>query len=144
MLYISTLRGIITDTHFAQRDRMGRLVGFVSRIIKDNSLPTFRGYAANEKSAFDADENGIGQLATYKHNNMSACYFIQAFASPDDVIQPRTPLTLGNPITVFKLLEGNKFDIPNWRFVPGAEGIKYVLTVKNGILQAIGNNGNIY
>lgn len=122
---------------------MGRLVGFVSRIMKDNNLPYFRGYAANEKTALDVDETGIGQLATYQHNELSACYLIQVTASPNDVIAPGTPLTLGNHISVFKLVEGDRFDIPNWRFVSGA-GIKYVLSVQNGILQALGNNGSVY
>ena len=28
------MRGVVTDTHFEQRDRMGRLVAFVARIAR--------------------------------------------------------------------------------------------------------------
>jgi cyanophycinase-like exopeptidase len=38
LVSVDLLRGVITDTHFRQRDRMGRLMGFMGRVMKDNGL----------------------------------------------------------------------------------------------------------
>jgi len=61
------LRNVITDTHFARRDRFGRLIAFLARIEHDRHVPTgtFYGLAVDERSALLTDRNGIATLAEY-------------------------------------------------------------------------------
>jgi cyanophycinase len=40
------LGDVITDTHFAQRDRMGRLFAFLARQLREQRLPSFLGIAS--------------------------------------------------------------------------------------------------
>lgn len=61
------LRNVITDTHFARRDRFGRLVTFLARIENERHLPTgtFYGLAVDERSTLLVDRAGIATLAEY-------------------------------------------------------------------------------
>ncbi|HKE37163.1 MAG TPA: ABC transporter substrate-binding protein, partial [Candidatus Baltobacteraceae bacterium] len=61
------LRNVITDTHFARRDRFGRMVTFLARIEHDRHLPTgtFYGLAVDERSAMLTDRNGVATLTEY-------------------------------------------------------------------------------
>lgn len=57
-LRIPLLENLITDSHFAKRDRMGRSLGFLARIVKDGWSPSPREVAIDEKSAVLAEANG--------------------------------------------------------------------------------------
>src|SRR5271157_6024118 len=50
-LHIPQLTGIITDTHFVKRDRMGRLVVFMARILQDGWTNRVRAIAVEENAA---------------------------------------------------------------------------------------------
>src|SRR6185437_14221293 len=42
-LRIPALRGLITDSHFHNRDRLGRLLAFMARILQSGDVATVRG-----------------------------------------------------------------------------------------------------
>src|SRR4029077_8522763 len=50
-LRIPLLTGIITDAHFVKRDRMGRLVVFLGRILQDGWARQVRAIAVEENAA---------------------------------------------------------------------------------------------
>ena len=50
-LRIPILKGIITDSHFVTRDRMGRLLVFLSRILTDREGAEARAIAIDERTA---------------------------------------------------------------------------------------------
>jgi beta-aspartyl-peptidase (threonine type) len=52
------LRGIITDTHFVQRERLGRLLAFVARTAKDHHTAAVTGLGVDQDSALLVDANG--------------------------------------------------------------------------------------
>jgi hypothetical protein len=170
-MYIDILKGVITDAHVLQEDRMGRICVFLGRLMKDYNLKSslafasshrlyhgikpnllfflyvlvVRAIAGNEASALDVDETGVGFVTTdHKHTKTNGLYMMTAIRSPQDIILPNTPATLGNPILVQKIKEGNGFDLNKWAFVPGREGTQYTLTVTNGQLSVQGNDGNVY
>ncbi len=62
-LHVPGLEGVITDTHFSARSRLGRLITFVARL--DATFPAARvcGLGVDEASALLVDERGIGRLA---------------------------------------------------------------------------------
>jgi peptide/nickel transport system substrate-binding protein len=63
----SPLSGTITDTHFARRDRFGRLVAFMARIRAANITPnaTIYGLAVDERSSLVVDKHGVATLLEY-------------------------------------------------------------------------------
>lgn len=56
------LTNTIIDTHFAERDRQGRLVAFLARMRKDWNLTTGRGIGVDERTAVAIDANGTAQV----------------------------------------------------------------------------------
>ena len=55
------LANTITDTHFAERDRQGRLVAFLARMRTDRNL-TGRGIGVSEKTAVCVDPTGMAYV----------------------------------------------------------------------------------
>ena len=52
------MQGILTDQHFVKRDRLGRSVGFLARILQDGMATSIREIAVDERNAVLVDENG--------------------------------------------------------------------------------------
>jgi cyanophycinase len=133
-LRIPLLTGIITDTHFAKRDRMGRLLVFLARILQD-------GWAAQVRAI--AVEEGVAVLlepdAQAKIIGSGAAYFLEAKNSPD-VCQRKVPLGFRG-ITVHRSPSGASFNVKDWK---GTGGDDYQLAVVNGVVKAPGSNHGIY
>jgi cyanophycinase len=74
-LHAPYLENIITDQHYLTREREGRHVVFLGRIMKDfNTIA--KGIAADEKTAVCIDKNGIAQVF-----GSSKAYFISQDAT---------------------------------------------------------------
>lgn len=110
--FISTLilENTITDTHFDQRDRAGRLFTFLSRMVTDWGIDA-KGIAANEYSAVCIDENG----KAYVFGNPSYddyAYFLQAGDCAPETCVSNQPLTWNcdhKAVKVYRVL-GKKTD----------------------------------
>jgi len=61
-LSIPLLAGTITDTHFAKRDRMGRLVVFLARILQDGWAKQARAIAVDENAAVLLEPDGNAKV----------------------------------------------------------------------------------
>jgi cyanophycinase len=59
-LDLPLMNDIITDTHFSQRDRMGRLFADMARLRQDNSTARILGIGVSENTAIFMDRNGRG------------------------------------------------------------------------------------
>ena len=59
------LRGTVTDTHFAQRDRLGRLLAFVARLAKNHHSAAITGLGVDQDSALLVDANGDARLLSW-------------------------------------------------------------------------------
>jgi cyanophycinase len=55
---IPLLKGVITDSHFTQRKREGRLLAFMARLKKDGWEEAPRGVGIDEVTAMGVDRNG--------------------------------------------------------------------------------------
>ena len=87
-LKVPVLENIITDQHFSQRDRQGRLVAFLGRITKDwNKTPN--AIAVDERTAVCIDETG---MATVVGTN-------KAFFLKTDAAKAPETLSAGTPVT---------------------------------------------
>lgn len=54
------LDGVITDSHFHERDRMGRTLAFMARLRQDGIAPTITAVAIDEETSLFIDRNGRG------------------------------------------------------------------------------------
>src|SRR5882757_3315842 len=84
-LRIPLLTGIITDTHFAKRDRMGRLLAFMARILQDDWTKQVRAIAVEENVAFLLEPDGSGKVVG------GAVHFLEA-KHPPEVCRHNEPL----------------------------------------------------
>jgi cyanophycinase len=61
-LKIPQLERLLTDSHFANRDRMGRTLGFLARIMQDGWSHSPREVAIDERSALLVEADGKGTV----------------------------------------------------------------------------------
>jgi len=65
----SPLAGVITDTHFTTRQRLGRLVTFLGRIASDEKPKRLAGLGVDEATAVCVEPDGSAKLFTEKTGN---------------------------------------------------------------------------
>jgi cyanophycinase len=120
----ANLGGVITDSHFVTRDRMGRTLSFLARQIQDGKAATAWGLAVNEATSVVVDKNGLATVI-----GDGPAYFILADHAPE-VCQPGAPLTYSN-YKIWKVAAGGTFNLKN-RPTTGF----YLRSVSNGVLSA--------
>lgn len=121
------LRATITDTHFAARDRMGRLLAFIARQIKDGRSNRALGIAVDERTSLVVDKRGLARVI-----GDGATYFVLGDHRPE-VCEPNTPLTFSQ-VKVWRVRRDETFDLRN---MPRTG--YYLVSVVNGQL-----SGNPY
>ncbi|MEM9462679.1 MAG: cyanophycinase [Myxococcota bacterium] len=62
-LELPLMAGVVTDSHFYERDRMGRLVGFLARIHADGWANLATGLGIDERTAVLVGPDGVGTVA---------------------------------------------------------------------------------
>jgi cyanophycinase-like exopeptidase len=131
-LKVPGLENILTDSHFARRDRMGRSLGFLARIVMDGWSKTPREIAIDQTSALLVDGNGRAKIV----GTGLGVYFLQVTETPE-VCKPGQPLTLRN-IAAYHAPTGATFDVHDWN---GEGGESYVISVDAGQVRTsrIGN-----
>jgi len=126
-LKIPGLENILTDSHFAKRDRMGRSLGFLARIVQDGWSKAPREIAIDEKSALLVEASGRGKVV----GTGRGVYFLQATDAPE-VCNPGQPLTLHN-IAAYHAPTGATFDVRAWS---GDGGEAYSISVESGQIRS--------
>jgi len=122
------------DSHFVTRDRMGRSLVFLARIVNNGWSTQPRGIGIDEETAVLVLPDGSASMV-----GNGAAYFLQA-PGPAEVVAEGTPLTYLN-IGVYKLPQGGTFNFSTWT---GTGGVAYTLNVNNGVLTSTQAGGNIY
>jgi cyanophycinase len=137
-LDLSNMDDTITDSHFVARDRMGRLVTFLARIVQDGRATEARGIGVNEKTALGVEPNGDVKFFGLC-DEVSSAYFL-CTPGPPEVCEPKTPLTyLG--ISVYKITATGTFNLASWE---GGGGVAYSLSAVDGVLTSTQADGSIY
>lgn len=123
-LNIPYLEGVITDTHFDQRDRAGRTVAFLARLVGDGHLP--RAITANEYTAIAIDKDGLAWVFGDYPAYDDYVYFIQTSCDAQDIVpehlQSDAPLQWHldeRALKVYRIggtSDGSRyFDLNNWQ-----------------------------
>ncbi|HEU4769338.1 MAG TPA: cyanophycinase [Pyrinomonadaceae bacterium] len=134
-LFQSTLGvGKLYDSHFVTRDRMGRSLTFLARIVANGWAAQPRGIGLDEETALLVAANGSATMV-----GAGDAYFLQA-PGPAQVVADDTPLTYLN-IGVYKLPQGGTFNFSTWT---GTGGVAYTLNVNNGLVTSTQAGGEIY
>jgi cyanophycinase-like exopeptidase len=97
---------IVTESHFTERDRMGRAMAFLARQIQDGRADTALAVAVDERTSVVVDHGGVARVI-----GEGTAYFILA-DHPPEVCQPRTPLTYSN-YKIWRVEPGGRFDLRN-------------------------------
>jgi len=100
------LRGVITDTHFVERDRMGRLLVFVARQLKDGGYKRITGLAVERETSVTVDKRGAARVL-----GKGPIYLVLGDHKPE-VCEPGKPLTFSD-YKVWKFSAGGTFDLRN-------------------------------
>ncbi len=126
-LQIPLLENLLTDSHFAKRDRMGRTLGFLARIMKDGWNAAPREVAIDERSAVLVEADGKATVV----GGGKGAYFLRP-TRPPEVCEKKFPLTF-REVRVYRVPAGGHFDLPSW---VGEGGTSYSLSVVNGKIKS--------
>lgn len=137
-LALPKMNGIITDQHLEERDRMGRTVAFLARLVHDGWTGEGRAIAADRETALMVDpDDGSASVVSTKRHRTPYVYFLRT-PGPPEVCEPKTPLTYRN-VAVYRIGPGGTFDLDGWT---GTGGIEYTLSAEAGVLTS--SRGEIY
>ncbi len=134
-LSLPYLQSTITDSHFYERDRMGRLMTFLARILQDGWASQVRGIGIDGKTALVVEADGMATLKGF-----GSVYLLQSTGMPE-VCHPEQDLTFRD-VSVYRINgEGTKFDLEKWK---GNGGTAYSLSAVEGVLYSTQPGGEIY
>jgi cyanophycinase len=128
---LDVMQGIITDQHFQERDRMGRTLTFLARLVADGWTTRPRAIAADRETALHVDPlTGVGTVYATADHPTPFVWFLDT-TGPPAVCAPGTPLTIEH-IEVFRVGRGGRFDLKRW--AGDDQGIRYTLSVQAGAI----------
>jgi cyanophycinase len=132
-LDIPVLKGVITDTHFAKRNRMGRLLVFLTRIQSAAPGTSIHGLGVEEKAAvlLEAD----GHATVIGHGNA----YLVTPQPPFAQLAPGKPLAAAN-FSVEKVAPGKSFDLRMWK----SDAAPYTLAIESGKIRSTQEGAAIY
>ncbi|MBM3760728.1 MAG: cyanophycinase [Acidobacteria bacterium] len=115
-LRIKPLRGIITDSHFTPRKRIGRLASWLSRLKKT------KGIGIDEATALLVEPNGTSRVV-----GRNLVWFLKPTRKPAST----KPVTL-NGIEVQTIAPGQTFNLRSWT---STDAKRSTLNIENGAIQ---------
>jgi cyanophycinase len=121
-LAIPALEGVITDSHFSQRERMGRSIVFLARIVQDGWAKEVHGIGIDETTAVLVDADGRARVV-----GKNSAYFMTLDHRAEICVDGK-PLTVRN-VKVLKLSAGAEFNLKSWT---GTGGTSFEMNVVDG------------
>lgn len=134
-LALPGMNGLITDPHLDARDRMGRLVTFMARIVNDGWAPGVHGVGVDVETALLVEAGNATRVG------VGSAYFLNTVGLPE-VCKPKTPLTYRN-IGVQRLSGNGTFSMVNWAGYGGGT-VNYSISAINGVLSSTQPGGSPY
>ena len=128
------LRGVITDSHFSRRDRMGRLLVFLARLQTEKKADP-RGIGIDEATAVLVETDGTARVA-----GKGSAFFVR-LAEKVRECRPGARLD-GARYEVVRVAAGEGvFDLKKWH---GAGGTAYTLAVEQGVVRSSLTGNSVY
>ncbi len=108
-LHLDALRGVITDSHFMARGRMGRSFAFLARLLADRpSGDRLVGLGIDEKTALAIEADGSARVFTSAPNGRA---WLMLPSVPAEKLAPAAPLTLRD-VRVIALGPDSRLNLP--------------------------------
>lgn len=120
---VPLLNGVITDSHFVSRDRMGRFYTFLARLQADGVTRTPRGLGVDEGSGVGIAADGSATV----YGTGNGAYLVSPPARSRSTLS--APLTYG-AMTVVRVPVGGAFNAATF----AASGAPYAVTASGGVL----------
>jgi cyanophycinase-like exopeptidase len=137
-LNLAGLENVITDQHLIERDRIGRTVAMLARLLHDDWTSTGQAIAADRETSVHLDPaTGIAEIFSTATHSTPYVYFMRSL-SEATVCEPEKPLSIQD-VSVYRVAPGGTFDLKNWT---GTGGLAYTFSVNDG--QLISSTGEIY
>lgn len=133
-LRIPLLQGIITDTHWVKRDRLGRTLVFLARMVTEGKARPASSIAVDEGNAVMLEGDGQARMS-----GPGFAYFLRTTGAPA-VCEAGKPLTFAG-IEAYRIGEAGRFDVKTWR---GESGTSYRLDVEKGVIRSTQAGGAVY
>ncbi len=129
-LALPMMRNIITDQHLQERDRIGRTVVLLARLLQDGWTDDAQAIAADRETSLHVNPaTGIATVFSTADHETPHVWFLRA-SQPADVCTAGEALEFGH-VDVQRVAAGGTFDIGKWQ----SEGaLHYTLGVDHGVL----------
>ena len=124
-LTLPAMGSVITDAHFDTRERLGRLLTFMARIVNDGWSGVARGIGVDVETALLV-EDGKGTRV-----GLGAVTFLQSVGVPQ-LCKPKQPLTYLN-MEAQRLAGDGSFDLVNWAGYGGST-VRSTVSAVQGVL----------
>jgi len=121
LLHIPGMECLITDSHFAKRDRMGRLLVFLARMRAESACPAVRGIGIDERTAVTLDEKGQARVV-----GDGSAFLVQLREKPS-IARGQAPQIPSMDVSAVP--SGASFDWRKWKS-------EYRLTVESGVVKS--------
>ncbi|MDH4110266.1 MAG: cyanophycinase [Gammaproteobacteria bacterium] len=137
-LELAGLEGLITDQHLVERDRIGRTLALLARLVQDGHSGHALAMAADRETAVHLDPStGRATIHATPDHETPFVYFLRT-SGPPAVCRAGSPLTIAD-IEVHRLGPGDEFDLRTWT---ATGGLTYSLGVAAGRMSS--SRGEIY
>ncbi len=137
-LILPYMDGIITDQHLIERDRLGRTLTFMARIVADGWAPESKAIAIDRETAVLVDADGQATIVANADHPTPFAYFIRG--GTPQTVAAKTPLTYLN-LQVQRAQPGSTFNLLMWT---GNGLTSYTLNVTDGAVTSTQPGGSIY
>lgn len=134
-LTLPDMGGLIVDPHLGARDRMGRLITFMARIVNDGWSGSVHGLGVDVETALLVEGGNATRVGA------GSAYFLRTVGLPE-VCKAKTPLTYRN-ITTQRLSGDASFDMRNWASYQGGT-VNYSISAIKGVLTSSQPGGSVY
>jgi cyanophycinase len=115
------MKGIITDSHFSERERLGRSIAFMSRIIQDGWASSVHGIGIDETTAVVLEPDGQARVL-----GKGSAYFM-TLDHPAEVCAYKKALVVRG-VKILKVHAGkdSRFDFNSWTSERGVASEAFV------------------
>jgi len=134
-LKVPFLEGTITDSHFAKRDRMGRTLGFLARLMQDRWSQHPSEIAIDERSAVLVEKDGEASVV----GPGLGAYFLRPSHAPE-VCEAGVELSFKD-VRAHHSPRGSRFSLRTWS---GNGGESYQISVEKGLLRSTKPGNAVY
>lgn len=130
-LHLPLLRGVITDSHFGERRRLGRALVFLARLRAAHERSDLVVVGVDERTALAVEADGTARVHSAKDNGT---VWLLEPASPPPQPEPGRPLDWAG-VRVTRLTKGATINLPARRFSTPVPTI--VLSISSGNLNPL-------